>query len=608
MSMASGAMRSEASRAVTYGGNASDRMHERELGLSRRPGALETASDTSSVRERKFANLLGGDDSGSERDVSPTGRSVGHRLYYTGTGRERQKQERLRDERERLLMSEMAQMTQRPNITARARSKMSKGQYFADHASMWSEQRDQRLRKAAQEVAKERFADVRDKPALNPRSEALVKAHGEYKGPVRHWKEHFEKFSARRVRDEARDAAAFTPNINANAVRVDVERTISDRLYQDSSSRRERLSQLAHEQQARELIDPGTGRPLFQPHALRRGSPTPQRDPEELSMQLHDESYEAARRREIAAQSHPDSQHSFKPTINPASEELAKRARKPLYVPRAQRAEEERQRKERIQRARSADASPRVAPQTRVSVDEFLRRAQRNEMTRAQKLAAIRAQQDDRELGECVFHPRISRRSEDIFYASNVSGTPMRSPLEPQSPVAESARSPHPHHQQQQQQYQQPPASGGQSPSNPSTARKPASPARGSPKMRAGRESTAEAFAAVMAASGVGTGGQSPSGGAAARRSPRSGAAAGDYASQRSPMPKRGGSAAGAAASASMAAPIDESPVPVSMPRQSAPRAASQPQGGMGDVDQYIQQFESQMYSVLEEWRKLEEV
>jgi hypothetical protein len=578
MSMASHAVRSEASRAFTQ---TSDRQHERELGIARRPANFETTSDTSSQRERKFANLLGESDSGSDREA-PQGRSVGHRLYHTGCGREKVKQDRLREERERLLMSEMAQMTQRPNITARARSKMSKGQHFADHAAMWSAQRDHHLRIAAQKVANERFAEVQVKPTLNARSEAIIRSSGDYKGPVRHWREHFEKFSARRVRDDAatHHEASFTPNINANAVRVDVERDITDRLYQESAARRERLQQRAYEQQAREMLDAATGRPLFAPHALRSVDVGPPRKAEELSAQLHEDSYEMARKREQAIVQHADPECTFKPTLNESSHILAGKARKPLYVPRAQRVEDERAKRERVQvqRARSAEPTPRQPSATRVSVDDFLRRTQRNETTRAQKLDHIRQEQEGRETRECTFHPAISRRSEEIFFASNVSGTPMRSPLEPmpQTPYA-------------------PDRSGVASPTNPSTARMSASPLRLSPKAGttgARARTAADEFAAVMAASGIAsattTGNVPPTG--QARRSPRVETASAyhemDDAKSPAPLPPR-----------------------PTTPRGISPAAGTgSAGGGIGDVDQYIAAFESQMYSVLEEWRKLEEV
>lgn len=541
---------SEASRAqsanpYSVAGQHSSAQYEKEYGL--RKVLLDAASDTSSVRERKFANLLGGSDSDSEPD-RPATRNVGHRLYHVGTGRERIKQERMREQREQLLMQEMAQMTQRPNITRRAQSKPSKGAYFADHATMWSVQRDQHIRQTAKEVNEERYAEVRESPAINSRSDKIVRTAGEHKGPVRGWEQRFAKFCAKRsAGDATTQKETFSPNINANAVRVDVERSIAERLYEDSHVRKERLRMLSREQQARELVDEATGRPLFNPHALK-SSPARSRSrtAAELSAQLHDDQLEQSRRKAMLSAAYRDPELTFSPNINKCSEILATRTRKPLYVPRAQREKEERERRER-QRAKSAEASPRVEKGP-VNIDEFLRRAQRNEIARAHKLAAIRDEEEDRETRECTFQPHISARSEDLFNKSNMSGAPMRSPLD-------ALASPH---------------STDRGGTQLSFA---ASPQR-TPKTQRGKAAAAE-FAAVMAQQGV----------------------AADTGKAHSPGRQRTPKAVPALRAPSTGTDAQRSP---------SRGGGADPQ--MENVDHYIAQFESQMYTVLEEWRRLEEV
>ena len=98
---------------------------------------LDAVSETSSQQERKIANLIGPDKEEEAANDAPEIRNVCHRLYYVGCGKEKEKQEKLKQERDKILVQEMAQLTQRPNITGRAREKQSKGAYFAEHALLW---------------------------------------------------------------------------------------------------------------------------------------------------------------------------------------------------------------------------------------------------------------------------------------------------------------------------------------------------------------------------------------------------------------------------------------------------------------------------------------
>ena len=106
-------MRSAAQVSVHSGGGRSavpgfgeEAAFRTKLGLSR-GGPSDAASDTSSVREQKIMKLLGGEDDEyghGEEGGAAAGRNVGHRLYFTGLGRQRVKQERLRQERQAWLL------------------------------------------------------------------------------------------------------------------------------------------------------------------------------------------------------------------------------------------------------------------------------------------------------------------------------------------------------------------------------------------------------------------------------------------------------------------------------------------------------------------------
>src|SRR5689334_10600107 len=82
---------------------------------------VDTASDTSSARERRFDELLGEEPQYEQVRPSPyRGAAHSHKLHEIGVATVRAKQEWLKMERDRMLMQELSQLTQRPNITAQA--------------------------------------------------------------------------------------------------------------------------------------------------------------------------------------------------------------------------------------------------------------------------------------------------------------------------------------------------------------------------------------------------------------------------------------------------------------------------------------------------------
>jgi hypothetical protein len=531
-----------------YGGDHSEFAAFKKTGFG--SAAVDVASDTSSVRERKFAVLLGEAEDSEAGEMQPPARNVGHRLYYKGTGRDKQKQEFLRDERDRQLMTEMTSMSQRPSITGRARQKPSKGAHFADHADMWQRQRDHNVREMTRVVSVVRDRDNTGSPAINKHSQDLIAASPGYKGPVRNWDTHFAKFCAKRSK-EFDPNLTFSPNINANAVRVDLEQSIGERLYAESEVRRERTQQVAQENRRKSLIDAATGRPYFTPQSLGSVSgPISSRDVEELSQKLYEDHADNLRRRDDIQASSPEHCYNFTPKLNVNTEMLAGRARKPLYQSPAQREEDkEQQRLQRVARGKESERSQSgpIMHATPVNVDDFLRRAQRNEMSRANKMQHIRDEQEERSTRECTFQPSILAQSEAIFQNSNMSGTPMRSPMDP-SPSS------------QQMSFSQAPSA--------------VHSARKTPTPRAAAQPQQV---------------QTPRG----EQSPR----VVTHSVSPSPMMED----RRAAGSPKMSA------VKRASPSQGRTQAAEGTEG-MENVDHYIASFEKQMYAVLEEWRQLEEV
>lgn len=569
MSMSSRVLGSETGR--TVGGNSDIANFERQLQYSRKQA--DAASDTSSQRERKFAALLGGVDDDDDTDHIHA-QNIGHRLYYTGCGRQRAREERLKDQRDRVIMQETAQLTQRPKITMRARSKPSKGAYFSEHAQHWNERRAQHIESLQRDKWRDESRELTGTPCINQKSRHIAETI-EHQGPVVGWNSHVAKFHANQK--PVTTEKLFQPNINANAVRTDVEKDISSRLFEDSTHRRERLKAMATEQRQKEMVDPHTGRPLFMPHSLRSTtsclgeSPdrSSRRKIDELSSQLHDDHRENMRKRELLEKAGKEANLSFQPQINPTSEVLASRngVRKPLYVRKAKLEEQQRE-QQKQKRARSADAANKDDSKTHTSidVDDFLRRIQRDELSRTQKMQGIRQEQMERELSECSFHPRISRRSEEIFVHTNMSGTPLQSPMETLASQSSGGMSPPPA-------YEIPEVRSGEA----------SLPNSGRPSGQRLRFSSSPRVGAVNTKKKVLTPQQEFEAAAHAASSP---------------------SAPPTASSAQRRAFLAETAVRASPGRQ----FQQSPRIGEPSVENYIANFEKQMYSVLEEWRKLEDV
>ena len=498
-----------------------------KLMFMRRPTS-DGASDTSSQQERKFANLLGVED-GDQREESQgqTIQNVGHRLFKHGCDRTRAREEALRSEREKILMKEMTQLTQRPAITSRAREKPSKGHQFSDLAAIWQHERDLKVQSIARESRARSEAEVTATPQLNNHSLAIVESSGQYEDPVHGWEKHYAKYCAKRTAPLPK--TLFSPNINPNAVRADPDQPIHERLYDDSRVRYDKLYESAKRAREAELHDPATGRPYFSPQALRTPE-AQQRATPERNKSVYEALHESSKKKADAAKSDAgDPEATFTPKINPKSVELAEKVRKPLYTP------------VKIEKSPSKDDAAKEdeskSPnRQKVNLEEFFRRTTRCDHVRQARMEALRNEKQEREEGDLTFQPRINKRSVELFEAAHVYGKPITTPTSAPPPPQSRMTS-----------------AGYDSPTlgQPSTTRQ------------------------------------------AAGSTPRSARA--ELSQRRSPAPSGGYHLQAASPSRAEAA---------AAPHASAVGA---PGGGAGE-DDYLGNFEKQMYAVLDEWRRLEEV
>lgn len=397
-------------------------------GASRGPGAteLDAASETSSQQERKFAALLGPDP----HDLFAGGRAgssgpmnVGKRLYITGVTRLQEKEERLQDVRERILMREMAEMTQRPAITRKARQRQKKGKLFADQGAEWIEKKVSNLAVLKQKMRDAEVEGMQPQPTLNRKSSIIVeRLDTEYKSPVSGWESHFAKFCSRNT-SAATPRETFQPSINSNAVRVDIEKDIGERLYEDSIARDEKKKAAEKEQRERELTDPNTGRALFSPQPLDVGRE--KRSPIKITEDLLEEGKRLEKKKEALKETilKSDPNLTFSPSLNKRSIAIADSSntkRKPLHEP-VQRKIDLDDSKAKASPDTAVAASPAVGTVATINKkknfsdpNDFLRRIELSVHLRHQRLAELQNTLLEEERRLCSFQPLLNRKSVEL--------------------------------------------------------------------------------------------------------------------------------------------------------------------------------------------------
>ncbi|CUG91554.1 Hypothetical protein, putative [Bodo saltans] len=385
---------------------------------------MDAMSETSSQQERKFSALLGGPDphelllSRGGGGMSSGPMNVGKRLYVVGVNRLVDKEERLQNVREQVLMREMSEMTQRPAITRKARQRAAKGAMFAESGREWLENKERHLYDSQQRVKAAEVIGMQEQPTLNRKSSNMVERLGDYQGPVTGWETHFAKYCAKKTSTTPRDL--FQPTINSNAIRIDIEKEIGQRLYDDSSLRDARRQELERDIREKELIDPNTGRQLFSPLPLDCNPSRELRSPDQLTDQL----LEGGRRieekkKELATKIHAnDPNLTFSPSINKRSSKIAlKVERSPLHMPRKREDPNQAASTSPTRDASSISvysARKQLHMSAHVDPNEFLRRTELSEHLRQQKLLDLHRTVNADQERECSFQPRINRKSFEI--------------------------------------------------------------------------------------------------------------------------------------------------------------------------------------------------
>eukprot|EP01065_Artemidia_motanka_P012807 TRINITY_DN1706_c1_g1_i1.p1 TRINITY_DN1706_c1_g1~~TRINITY_DN1706_c1_g1_i1.p1 ORF type:complete len:602 (+),score=235.24 TRINITY_DN1706_c1_g1_i1:46-1806(+) len=395
----------------------------------------------------------------SSSDIDVARLNIGQRLYYIGCGMERNRQERLRRERETAEMAELSQLTAKPMITPRARRLPEKGDSFAHFSELWAKRNERQKRQQAARQAQEEAAEVLKQVEMNPYSKKLVEREGtNYQGPISGWNKHFARHQTKKNATPA--AQLFTPCINPplpDATGREGDKDIGTRLFEESAKREKRMRDRVHAMQRDLEVDPVTKQRLFVPQTGRtsagsvhgsspRSDATRSRDPspttrakaalrerpgravkaelervEERRRQLREkrdttfdrlrcdrEKREVARRRAKSEQRVSGrSQVWFQPEINEWKDIVN---RKPLFHdPR---------------KARSVPLQAVTSPNVQRRKGNFKAFVDRNQkmlQSRWDRVRTLEAMRDLEEQEHCTFTPNINRHSDSIF-----NGAPVR--------------------------------------------------------------------------------------------------------------------------------------------------------------------------------------
>jgi len=199
--------------------------------------------------------------------------SVGERLYYVGCGLERNRQMRLRTERQMCILREVSKLCD-PQITAKGRQAHSHGDgeprmKVHERLRLWHERRE-RLRKRAEAERPEAEGPPPTARFVNKHSEELV---GDmHRGPVQEWRAHAAKHYASKNREPP--PGRFVPAINPSSVWARRGAgPVEDRLFHDAAEREDKRARLREEAARKANIDPSTDLPLFKPNAARYADP-----------------------------------------------------------------------------------------------------------------------------------------------------------------------------------------------------------------------------------------------------------------------------------------------------------------------------------------------
>eukprot|EP01061_Rhynchopus_euleeides_P012485 TRINITY_DN22139_c0_g1_i1.p1 TRINITY_DN22139_c0_g1~~TRINITY_DN22139_c0_g1_i1.p1 ORF type:complete len:599 (+),score=188.55 TRINITY_DN22139_c0_g1_i1:74-1798(+) len=410
--------------------------------------------------------------------------SVGTRLYEKGLLLRQQQQRRQELEGRKQKQEERQAKKATPWVTDQARDRGdSDWDSFIKSQEKWAVSRAGHRTEKEKEFAREDkdLSEVKKKWSVDPVSEQIVgrkKSRGDYSGPQTGWKTSFSKYIKSKNMQEPQEDD-FEPTINISSKQIVRDVPTHERLHALAAEREESLLMLRAWEYDKSLIDPATGAPRFHPKILH--SPRADAHYESARIKRHQSSVSPSdasvassqfskRRgfRELIDHLHEKKDHSvlrtaevspectFAPQTNPTSALILERSgyRPPLYQSTEALLEWGRERSLSPGGApppysdgeRSVARSPQERTHRRERRASFMARQFRDQYEKNAKQKELKEELAVKELSQCTFRPRISKKSDEIFRKSKYSrlrGAPRQEPkFQYQSPKRQGSRGP----------------------------------------------------------------------------------------------------------------------------------------------------------------------
>eukprot|EP01060_Flectonema_neradi_P033264 TRINITY_DN5531_c0_g1_i1.p1 TRINITY_DN5531_c0_g1~~TRINITY_DN5531_c0_g1_i1.p1 ORF type:complete len:785 (+),score=211.61 TRINITY_DN5531_c0_g1_i1:78-2432(+) len=361
--------------------------------------------------------------------------SVGKRLYYAGCGAQQRKDEYLREERQRRILTELGQMSN-PHITEMGRfsaentdTNRSKG----IGPTPTGKQNLEQLRAQIKQQREEREEASMKKVELAPMSKYIVETTlaRRYKGPVSGWETHRDRHAAKQVRVHVDTRDSFIPNINRSSANLTRDGKVFSRLYSDAGERTDRQTTRSnnYHSQLRESPKVHTN-----PSIIFRKSPSPAPPVDEVSPATDDTVVHRllsagqvmARKKEKLSllMKKKEEQFTFKPTLTERSLELAAayRERKEKEREKRRLEKEESPNHRQHQQQHQQQGTPRKpshsysrSRDSSEKDDTFLNRSYRQAHQRKERMSALLAEKKEEEFRHCTFQPEICPNSEALL-------------------------------------------------------------------------------------------------------------------------------------------------------------------------------------------------
>ena len=358
--------------------------------------------------------------------------SAGKRLYYAGCGAQQRKDEFLRQERERKIMSELGQLST-PHITERGRCFPENNDYNRSKgATAHQASKSHNLEKLRSEWERQRAeAEMQSmqKVELAPMSKYIVETSlaRRYRGPVSGWETHRDHHAAKQVRVHVDTRESFIPNINRSSANLTRDGKVFSRLYSDAGTRSDRHTNrvIDYHNQIRESPKVHTN-----PSIIFRKSPSPKQHPDKFSAASDDSVVHRllsagqvmARKKEKLStlMKKREEQFTFKPQLTERSVELAAAYKERKDNERERRRlEREQEPQQHNQHNQHQQSTPRKSTPKRDSSeqkdDTFLNRSYRQAHQRKERMSALLAEKKEQEFRECTFQPKLCPNSETLL-------------------------------------------------------------------------------------------------------------------------------------------------------------------------------------------------